>query len=125
MTTIGKILTIEDDSFLLGLESSKLGKYGYEVLSAKTGEEGMQKITEPGIDLVLLDLMLPNFDGFEILKKVRETESIKHLPVIVFSNLAEQKDMDKAKTLGANDFIVKSNFTLDELVLQLNKLLNK
>ena len=111
-----KILIIEDDAFLQGLESNKLKKEGYEVITASTGEEGIEKINEDGINFILLDLVLPNYDGFDILKKIRETEKIKDLPVIVFSNLSEDKDIKKANDLGATDFMVKSNFTLDELV---------
>lgn len=121
MLSMRKILIIEDDVFLQGLESNKLKKDNYEVIVASTGDEGMEKINEPDIDLVLLDLILPRFDGFEILKKIRETENIKKLPVIVFSNLSEEKDINRAKELGATDFLVKSNFTLDELVEHINK----
>jgi len=120
-----KILIIEDDAFLQGLESNKLKKDGYEVITASSGEEGIQKINEPGVEFILLDLILPNFDGFDILKKIRETETIKNLPVIVFSNLSEDKDIKKANELGATDFMVKSNFTLDELTERINKILVK
>lgn len=119
---MAKILIIEDDTFLQGLETSKLKKDGHEILTASTGEEGMKKITEPGIQLILLDLVLPGFDGFEILKKIRETEAIKSLPVLVFSNLSEDADIKKAQTLRATDFMVKSNFTLDELAEKIKKL---
>lgn len=112
---MAKILIIEDDTFLQGLETAKLQKYGHDVITASSGEEGMQKINEPGLELVLLDLVLPKFDGFEILKKIREIEAIKALPVLVFSNLSEDADVKKAESLGATDFMVKSNFTLDEL----------
>jgi DNA-binding response OmpR family regulator len=118
-----KILIIEDDIFLQGLEAGKLQKTGYSLVTARNGTEGMQKILEPGIDMILLDLILPDFDGFEILKKIRETEAIKHLPVLVFSNLSEEGDVKKAKSLGATDFMVKSNFTLDELVEHIKSLL--
>ena len=118
-----KILIIEDDTFLQGLEATKLKKENYEVITAGNGEEGMKKITEEGIELILLDLVLPEFDGFEILEKIRSTASTKKLPVIVFSNLSEDKDIKKAESLGATDFMVKSNFTLDELVERINKVL--
>ncbi len=118
-----KILIIEDDTFLQGLEATKLKKENYEVITAGNGEEGMKKITEEGIELVLLDLVLPEFDGFEILEKIRSTASTKKIPVIVFSNLSEDKDIKKAESLGATDFMVKSNFTLDELVERINKVL--
>ncbi len=120
---MAKILIIEDDAFLQGLEVAKLKKNGYEIITASTGEEGMQKINEAGVTLVLLDLVLPSFDGFEILKKIRETESIKSLPVLVFSNLSEEKDVQKATELGATEFMVKSNFTLDELAEKIKTLL--
>jgi DNA-binding response OmpR family regulator len=116
MTTMKKILIIEDDSFLQGLEVGKLEKEGYKVITASSGEEAMKKINESGISAILLDLVLPNFDGFEILKKIRETEALKTIPVIVFSNLSEEKTVTRSKNLGATEFMVKSNFTLDELL---------
>ena len=115
-----KVLIVEDDSFLQGLEASKLEKEGYKVITASTGEEAMKKLNEPGIDVILLDLILPNFDGFEVLKKARTMETLKNIPVIVFSNLSEEKAIEKSKELGATDFMVKSNFTLDELVKRIN-----
>ncbi len=118
-----KVLIVEDDTFLQGLEASKLTKDGFEVITASTGEEAMKKINEPNINVILLDLILPNYDGFEILKKIKETEKIKNIPVIVFSNLSEEKDVKKSKELGAADFMVKSNFTLDELIKKINSLI--
>jgi DNA-binding response OmpR family regulator len=106
-----KVLIVEDDEFLQSLESTKLKKEGYEVFVAGTGEEALIKVEEANFDLLLLDLILPNFDGFEILKKVREYE--------------KTKDINKSKELGANFFMVKSNFTLDELVEHVNKIFNR
>lgn len=120
-----KILIIEDDNFLQGLEADKLEKTGYTVITASTGEEAMKKINDPEINLILLDLILPNYDGLEILKKIRGNDQSKNTPVIVFSNLSEEKDQKKAKELGANDFMVKSNFTLDELIEHINTALKK
>lgn len=118
-----KVLIIEDDSFLQGLEAGKLKKENYEVITASSGEEAMKKITEPNIDIILLDLILPNYDGFEILQKIRSTKEIANTPVIVFSNLSEEKDIKKSQELGATDFMVKSNFTLEELVENIKKIL--
>ena len=116
-----KVLIIEDDSFLLDLEAAKIKKNNYDIIVAQTGEEGMNKILEPGIGIVLLDLLLPNFDGYEILKKIREGETTKKIPVIVFSNCSEQKDIEKAMQLGATKFMVKSNFSLEELIDEIGK----
>lgn len=117
-----KVLIIEDDAFLLDLEAAKIKKNNFDVIVAQHGEDGMKKISEQGIDIVLLDLLLPNFDGFEILKNVRENEKTKEIPVIVFSNCAEQKDIEKAMKLGATRFMVKSNFSLEELIDEIGKL---
>ncbi len=118
-----KVLIVEDDSFLQGLEVEKLKKVGYEVSTASTGEIAMQKIQdETGINVILLDLVLPDFDGFDILRKVKTINTLKNVPVIVFSNLSEEKTIDKSKELGASDFMVKSNFTLDELVTRIKEI---
>ena len=118
-----KVLIIEDDSFLQGLEAGKLEKEGYKVITASTGEEAMKKISEPDIDIILLDIILPDFDGFEVLKKIRTMETMKGVPVIVFSNLSEEKAVKRSQELGAIDFMVKSNFTLDELIKHINNVL--
>jgi DNA-binding response OmpR family regulator len=99
-----------------------MSKSGFEVITASTGDEAMKKIYEPNIDVILLDLILPNYDGFEILKKIKEVDTLKKIPVIVFSNLSEEKNIKKSKELGAIDFMVKSNFTLDELIKRINSL---
>lgn len=121
---MAKILVVEDDSFLQGLEVTKLKKEGYDVIVASTGDEAIEKIKEDDIDLILLDLVLPNFDGFEVLKQIRGNEKTKATPVLVFSNLSEEKDIQKAKELKANDFMVKSNFTIEELAQKIKYILN-
>ena len=110
------ILIIEDDDFLQGLEAKKLKKEGYDVLTASNSVDAFKIIngnTKP--DMILLDLLLPDVDGFMILKRIREDETLKKIPVIVFSNLSEEKDIKEANKLGISDFMIKSNFTLDEL----------
>lgn len=118
-----KILIVEDDTFLKGLSATKLGKDGFEVLTAGNAEEAEKALTENVPDFVLLDLVLPGTDGFGILKKIRENPKMANTPVIIFSNLAEDKDIAKAKELGANDFMIKSNFTLDELSDKIKQIL--
>jgi DNA-binding response OmpR family regulator len=120
-----KILIIEDDEFLQGLEATKIKNSGYEVITAINGEDGMRRISDSKVDLVLLDLLLPNYDGFQILKNIRESEINKNIPVIVFSNLSEKNDIDKANELGATKFMIKSNFSLEELLEYINKILIK
>lgn len=119
-----KVLIIEDDVFLQDLEANRLKKDNYEIITASTGDQAMEKINEENIDLILLDLILPGVDGFDILKKIKETEKLKKIPVIVFSNLSEEKDLKKAKEMGATEFMVKSNFSLAELSEHINKILS-
>jgi len=110
-----KVLIIEDDTFLQGLAASKLTAGGFEVQAAKDADEA-SKLLDSGFDCILLDLLLPGTDGFALLKKIRENLKTAQTPIIVFSNLSEPGDIEKAKSLGATAFMVKANFTLDELV---------
>lgn len=118
-----RVLVIEDDAFLQNLEVTNLEKNGFDVVPASSGEEAMKKIHEPNIDIILLDIVLPDYDGFEILKKIKEDKIIKNIPVIIFSNLSDEKDIEKGKELGASEFLIKSNFTLGELVEKINNIL--
>jgi DNA-binding response OmpR family regulator len=120
------VLTIEDDNFLQGLEAKKLKKEGYDVLTASNSVEAYKAIEgNTKIDMILLDLLLPEVDGFMILKRIREDEKFKNTPVIIFSNLSEEKDIEKAQKLGISEFMVKSNFTLDELAEKIKMLIGQ
>ncbi len=117
-----KILIVEDDTFLQGLAANKLTAAGFEATTASTGELAKAELAKNKFDCILLDLTLPDISGFDILKSIRETS--KTLPVIVFSNLSEDKDVKQATDLGATDYLVKSNFTLEELVEKIEKTLS-
>jgi len=119
-----KILIVEDDSFLQGLASSKLEKDGFSVTGAGNSDEAAHALDTDTPDLILLDLVLPGTDGFGILKKIREGIKTKDTPVIVFSNLSEEADIKHAKDSGATDYMVKSNFTLDELSARIKEILS-
>ena len=118
-----KILVIEDDNFLQGLIARKLSNEDFTVSSAGDNKETFDILAKETPDLILLDLLLPEVDGFEILKKIRESESWKNIPVLVFSNLSGENDIKKAQGLGIEEYMIKSNFTLDELLEKVNKLL--
>jgi DNA-binding response OmpR family regulator len=118
------ILIIEDDNFLQGLEATKLKKEGYDILTASNATEAFKYIdAKTKIDLILLDLLLPDVDGFMILEKIRENKDFLTIPVIVFSNLSEDKDIKRASKLGISQFMIKSNFTLDELSKKVKELI--
>jgi chemosensory pili system protein ChpA (sensor histidine kinase/response regulator)/putative two-component system response regulator len=120
-----KILIVEDDEFLQELAATKLMKAGFKVEVAPNGEQAIKKFDAGYVpDCMLLDIMMPgSIDGFGILEHVRKTDAMKTIPVITFSNLADDESIMKAKSLGANDFMIKSNFTLDELVAKVLEIL--
>ena len=120
-----KILIVEDDKFLRELISQKLVKEGYDIGSAIDGEEGVKKIKDEKPDLVLLDLILPGIDGFEVLTQMKEMPSTSSIPVIILSNLGQKEDMDKALAGGAEDFMVKAHFTPSEIVAKIKFVLKK
>ncbi len=115
-----KILIVEDDSFLQGLAANKLSKNDFDVTAAGNGEEAVTELEKGKFDAVLLDLMLPDISGFDILKGFKKDH--RDVPVIVFSNLSDDKDIKKAMDLGADEYLVKANFTLEELVEKVKKL---
>lgn len=115
-----KVLIVEDDEFLRSLTAKRLEKEGYEVSVAVDGESANGIASEKKPDLILLDLLLPGMDGFEVLKRARADAATKKTPIIVFSNLGQREDIEKAKGLGANDFLIKANFTLDDVIEKIN-----
>ncbi|MBI2482238.1 MAG: response regulator [Candidatus Vogelbacteria bacterium] len=117
-----KIFIVEDDEFLRSLTVKRLEKEGYEVAVAEDGDKAIDLIPKEKPDAVLLDLLLPGKSGFEVLEKLKEGDDLKGVPVIVFSNLGQREDIDKAKKLGATDFLIKANFTLDDVVAKLGSL---
>lgn len=113
---MAKILIIEDDKFLRELIARKLKAENFEVSEAVDGEEGLEKIKKEKPDLVLLDLILPGMDGFEVLEKKKVDSEIAKIPVIILSNLGQREDIERGLRLGAIDFLVKANFTPPEII---------
>lgn len=117
-----KILIVEDDKFLRELIAQKLVKEGYHISEAVDGEEGLKKAKEEKPDLVLLDLILPGIDGFEVLARMKE-ENIGRVPVIILSNLGQKEDVEKGLELGAVDYLVKAHFTPGEIIEKIKRAL--
>ena len=91
-------------------------KEGYAVAVAVDGESALVTAQDAKPDLILLDLLLPGLDGFAVLGKLKAHDDLKKVPVIVFSNLGQKEDIEKAKLLGAEQFLIKANFTLDDVM---------
>lgn len=111
-----KVLIVEDDKFLRDLIVQKLDKEGFKVSEAIDGEEGLKKIKEEPVHLILLDLILPGIDGFEVLKKIKEDPKTASVPVIILSNLGQKEDVERGLKLGAQDYLIKAHFTPGEII---------
>ncbi len=110
------VLVIEDDKFLRELLVRKLANEGYDVENAIDAETAFTILGKRVPDIILCDLILPGIDGFEILGRIKADPRTANVPVIILSNLGQKEDLDKAMGLGAKDFMVKANFTLDEIL---------
>ncbi|MBZ9572445.1 response regulator [Patescibacteria group bacterium] len=110
------ILIIEDDKFLRELIAQKLVKEGYKTFEAVDGEEGIKKIKAEKPDLILLDLILPGIDGFEVLSRMKEEPTLVQIPVIILSNLGQKDDIERGLKLGAVDYLIKAHFTPGEII---------
>jgi DNA-binding response OmpR family regulator len=119
-----KILLVEDDKFFRDFYAFKLQEKAMQVDVADNGEEGLKKIVENPPDLVLLDLIMPKKDGFEVLNAMQQQGLTNTIPVLVFSTLGQEKDVEKARQLGARGYINKSFFDFEKLfnrILELSK----
>ncbi len=117
------ILVIEDDKFLRELMSQKLVGDGYKVSAAVDGEEGIKKIKEEKPFLVLLDLILPGIDGFEVLSRAKIDPETAKIPIIMLSNLGQREDIERGLKLGATDYLIKAHFTPGEIIEKIKKIL--
>jgi DNA-binding response OmpR family regulator len=122
-----KVLLVEDDAFLREICSKKLTKEGFTVYEAIDGEQALEGAMEIIPDIMLLDIILPAIDGFQILSQIKSSknEKIKAIPVIMLSNLGQEDDIRKAMDMGANDYLVKAHFTTEEIVGKIKKILQK
>ncbi len=121
----GKILLVEDDDFIWRAYKDGLERAGYEVEVATEGEGVVEKAKKFKPDLILLDLILPGMDGFEVLESLKKDAELKKLKVMVVSNLGQPGDMKKAMELGAVDYLVKTNTSMKGVVEKIKSLLGK
>ena len=98
-----------------------LGQEGYKAISAFDGEEGLQKLAAEKPDLILLDIILPKKDGYEVLSEIKRDETTKDIPVLILTNLEEVDNVQKALDLGATTFMVKSDFSLKDVLVKVKE----
>ncbi len=110
------VFIVEDDIFLIKAYQIKFGNEGFNVMVAADGKEALSYLDKEPADIVLLDLMLPGMSGFDVLQAIRSNPKWSKVPVIILSNLGQQQDIDKGKALGANDYIIKTNIKISDIV---------
>jgi DNA-binding response OmpR family regulator len=111
-----RVLLAEDDRFLRRAAEARLRRHGLEVLTAADGEEALRVARTEPLDLVLLDVVMPKLQGFEVLKALKQDDATTRIPVIVLSNLGQERDVTQAMALGAIAFLVKAHLSLQDLV---------
>ncbi len=121
------ILLIEDDTFLIDIYTTKLKESGFDVEVANNGEKGLKELTGKSFDLLLLDIVLPQIDGWEILEKIKDLKpSFQHLDslkIVILSNLGQKEEVEKGMELGATKYLIKAHYTPSEVVSEIEQLL--
>jgi DNA-binding response OmpR family regulator len=118
-----KIALIEDDPFLSSMYSTKFGLEGFEVLSANDGIKGVELITKETPDLILLDILMPKKNGFDVLEDIKKNEATKNIPVILLTNLNQSDEVERGMELGAVDYLIKAHFMPSEVVDKIKRAL--
>jgi len=122
---MAKILLVEDDPLIVKIYTTRLTADGYQVFSAENGEAGLAVAEKETPDLIVLDIMMPRIDGYGVLEKVRANPRLKHIPILVYSNLAVDEEITRAKNMGANEFIVKADLSPTEMVNKIKSYLER
>lgn len=123
--TGARVLLVEDDDFLRKICRTKMEREGFNVSVAINGKEALKKIIEGDPQIVLLDIILPIMDGFEVLKRVKEDPSKSSVPIIMLTNLGQESEIEKGFKLGAEDYIVKAHLTVGEIIEKVKEILKK
>ena len=120
-----KVLIIEDDQRINKVYMAKLRVEEITTITALDGEEGLRKVYSEKPDLILLDIMMPKKSGFEILKEIKSDPEVKDIPVIILSNLAQEKEIKAGLDLGAEDYLVKTNYSIQQVMEKIKKNLKR
>jgi len=118
-----KVLVVEDDSFLRELISKKLSDNNFEVIQADNGALALEIAKKESLKIILLDLIIPEKDGFEVLQELKSDPRTQNIPVVILSNLGQKEEIQKGLNMGAVDFLVKAHFTPDEILAKVKQIL--
>jgi len=118
------ILLVEDDPFLIDIYTTKLKESGFSVKVVTDGEEALRIIKEKKPDLMILDIVLPQVDGWELLRRIRSMSELKNLKVIILSNLCQKEEVEKGLKLGAIKYLIKAHYTPSQVLKEVKQILN-
>ncbi|OHA74094.1 MAG: hypothetical protein A2940_00375 [Candidatus Wildermuthbacteria bacterium RIFCSPLOWO2_01_FULL_48_29] len=118
-----KILLVEDDPLLIDIYTTKLQQSGFDVKAVEHGEKAVEEIREEKPDIVLLDIVLPHMDGWDILQQMQTAADLKHIPVVILSNLGQKEEIEKGLRLGAAQYLIKAHYTPSQIVEEVVKLI--
>ncbi|OGL73012.1 hypothetical protein A3E39_04785 [Candidatus Uhrbacteria bacterium RIFCSPHIGHO2_12_FULL_60_25] len=118
-----RILMIDDDTFFLAIYKKKFEAEGFDVVTASSGEDGLRYAADKHPDVIMLDLVMPRVDGFQVLERLKADPATSRIPVYVCSNLCQQGDIDRCKGLGAAGYAIKSQTSPSGAVKQVKELL--
>ena len=119
-----KILLVEDESFLADLLSDYLKEHGVNLELALTGEDGLAKASSMRPDIILLDIILPGIDGYEVLTQLKASRELSKIPVVFLSNLGGKEEIERGLKLGAADYLVKSSLVMEEIIKKIKEILS-
>lgn len=118
-----KVLIVDDDAFLLDMYALKFKESGFQVEIAKDGQEACDKIKSTNPGAILLDIVMPKIDGFDVLRKIKQDNIAPNAVILILTNLGQKEDVERGLKLGADDYIVKAHFTPSEVVAKVKSLL--
>ncbi len=118
-----KILLAEDDKFISLAYKDGLSRSGFEVVHAMTGTEAVALARKSKPDIILLDIIMPEMNGFEVLEELNKDVDLKKIPVVILSNLGQDSDIERSRELGADDYLIKSNVAMSEVVEKVNQII--
>lgn len=124
-TTLKKVLIAEDDQFISKAYMQGFKRQGFDVILAMDGNEALLKAKTEKPDIILLDLIMPIKNGFEVLKELKEMPDFKYTPIIILSNLGQEADVEKGKNMGATEYLVKTNSSMHDVIDKVNQYLQK
>ena len=120
-----KILIVEDDPFLAEMYLTKLSQEKFEVELATDGKEALKKAEVVMPDVMLLDIVLPKMDGFEVIEKMKKNPALRNIKIVALTNLGQKEEVERGLELGVADYIVKAHFTPTEVINKVRQILKK